>query len=95
MHRPGVSEMIYVCLFYHSRTLPFHLFMGELAEFQETMLATTLFSCKEGEIRVESEMPLWASVASPNENIFSLRFSDFFLQFSPKLPQLLANLILF
>lgn len=95
MHRPGVSEMIYVCLFYHSRTLPFHLSMGELAEFQETMLATTLFSCKEGEISVESEMLLWASVASLNQHIFNLRPSDFFLQFLPKLPQPLANLILF
>ena len=33
VHRLGVSELIYVCLFYHSWTLPFHLFMGELEEF--------------------------------------------------------------
>lgn len=48
-HNLGVSKLIYVCLlFHHSRTLPFHLFMGELGEFSGNNASNAFLSAEWG-----------------------------------------------
>lgn len=66
VHRLGVSELIHVCLFYRSWTLPFHLFMGELAEFSGNNTSHHSFQLQGGKFGVESKMFIRASVTSPN-----------------------------
>lgn len=66
-------------LFYHSWTLPFHLFTGELAEVSGNNPSHHCFQLQEEKIGAESEMPKRAFVTSSNEDTFHLEFSDFFL----------------
>lgn len=78
VHRLGVSELIYICLFYHSWTLPFHLFMGELAELSGNNASHHSFQLQGEKFGGESEMFIKSSVTSPNRWHFNLMFSDFF-----------------